>query len=251
MQCTQLGYKKPIILITLHRRYHELIDNVQHIYRCRIFFKTAPIIYVIWADPEISKKWILYDLKKKNFIHNIIYRAKVDKQGNTSFYESININMALPIIFKRHGDNCFVMVHATDTKVSPVVYNTFEKQINLGYWCSVYSWSRGTIEAWKTAVFAITNKKQIWPPLLENTCPDILESAWVKIIKSEDKKMIKVNSYSDSILFESNCTTETSRRFQDKPQFHQTMFFMSITGYVPLYKRILNWFGVLFKRGEL
>lgn len=250
MQCTQSAYKRPIILITLHRRYHELIDNVQHIYRCRIFFKHSPIIYILWADPEISKKWILDDLKKRKLIHDIIYRETLDKVGNTSFYESINFRKALPIIFQEHGDSCFVIVHATDTRVSPVAYKIFEKQINDGFLASVFKWNNDYLEAWKTAVFAITNNKHSWPPVLSNNHGDVLESAWPKSLSYDIKNKIKVNKYSDNILFESKNTTEYLPEFEDKPQYCNDTTYLYINGYIPWYKRILNWFGVIFKRGE-
>lgn len=250
MRCTQLDYKKPIILITLHRRYHELIDNVQHIYRCRIFFKHNPIIYVLWADPEISKKWILDDLKKRKLINKIIYRKTIDKTGSTSFYESINFRKAFPIIFQENGNNSFIIVHATDTKVSPVAYKIFEKQINDGFIASVFKWNNDYVYAWKTAVFAITNNEECWPPLLTNNHGDVLESAWPKSLTHEIKNKIKINKYADNILFESKNSTEYLPDFDDKQQYYNDTTCLYINGYIPLYKRILNWFGVIFKRGE-
>lgn len=250
MQCIQSVYKKPIILITLHRRYHELIDNVQHIYRCRIFFKHAPVIYILWADPEISKKWILDDLEKRKLIHKVIYRKSLDKVGTTSFYESVNFRKAFPIIFDDQGSDCFIIVHATDTRVSPVAYKIFEKQINDGYLASVFKWNDSQLDAWKTAVFAITNNKECWPPLLSNLHGDVLEAAWPKYMDNNIKNKIKVNKYADNILFESKNSTEYLPEFQDKPQYYNDATYLYINGYMPWYKRILNWFGVFFKRGE-
>lgn len=235
-------------MITLHRRYHELIDNVQHIYRCRVFFKHHPIIYVLWADPEISKKWILDELQKNNLIHKVIYRNTVDKTGSTSFYESINFRKALPIIFDENGNDCFVIVHATDTKVSPMAYNIFEKQINQGFDASVFKWNSEMLNAWKTAVFAVTSNQDIWPPLINNNNPDVLEVAWPKSLNYNNLKKVKVNGFFDNFYFDSKNTSEFLAQFADKPQIQIDTISLCISGYVPLYKRILNWFGVFLKK---
>lgn len=45
---------KPIILITLYRRYHEFCNSIENIERYKKFFKIKPDIYVIWSSQSME-----------------------------------------------------------------------------------------------------------------------------------------------------------------------------------------------------
>lgn len=243
----------PVILITLHRRYHELELALENINRKKIFFKKKPKIVVIWADPENGRKWFIDSLLKNKLIDNILYRYKLPNEGNTkatTFYESQNIRLGLQNVFRLY-ENSYCIVQASDICITEYGLYLMENEMNNGAELVNFYWqNKFTLNAWSTNCFAVKSNQEYWPPFCDIDCLDTLEKLWFKSLENKTKLKITTMSNNNNIVFVHNHISEKLNPFPIKYIDLKNNLKMYIKGNMEFTKMIKNFLRCIFKGGN-
>jgi len=230
---------KPVILITLHRRYHELHKSLKNIYDKKDFFKTEPSIVLIWADPEPSRKWFIDSLLKEKIIHHVIYRYKLPSDSGaygTTFSESQNIRLGLENVFRLY-DDCYCIVLASDICISKYGLYLIDQEMKNGAKVVNFVWiNRFISKAWHTNCFSVCKEKKYWPPCCDLKCTDTLERLWYNECYSY--RGITTLSNNNEIVFTHRHISEKMDAFPAKPANIKTTFNLFIKGSMTLLKRL-------------
>lgn len=188
---------KPVILITLHRRYEDLIKNLERINEKIHEFAEPPDIGIIWSTPEKDMEWLIDELYNKyERIKFIIYRPKLLREGEaggTTYPESHNIVYGLRFIRDYYGeDKAYAIVQATDAYPLREAYGEIDRTIHADIPAVLYYWYHNclSVPGFSTYFFAIRLNEKYWPPLSDCNNSDALEWQWAKIIYG----MIKVEN---------------------------------------------------------
>lgn len=202
---------KPVILITLHRRYEDLAKNLEIINSFRHEFVTDPDIGIVWADPELDMEWFLNEqIEKHDNITFIIYRPKLDgegQRGGTTYPESHNIVYGLKFIRDAY-DDVYAIVQATDAYPFRNAYREIDGHMNDKHNAVLYYWHHNclSVPGFCTYFFAIQMEEQHWPPISDGDNHDALEWQWAKIIyeitKVEGRKPFGYTAYPPNRRFE-------------------------------------------------
>lgn len=205
---------KPVILITLHRRYHELCLALKNIQNKKIFFKQIPSVVLVWADPENGRRWFIDKLIEEKIIDHVIYRYKLpNEDGNqpTTFFESQNIRIGLENVFRLY-ENAYCIVQASDIIINEFGIRLMQSEILKGAEVVNFAWSnRYTSNAWYTNCFAISSNKEYWPPCSDMDCADVLEKLWYR--ESYGKRKITTLSNNNNIAFKHEHISENMKQF--------------------------------------
>ena len=230
---------KPVILITLHRRYHELCLALKNIHHKKIFFKEPPSIVLIWADPEPSRKWFIDNLIEDKLIDHVIHRFKLPTDnGNsgTTFSESQNIRLGLENVFRLYK-NSYCIVQASDICITEYGFYLIEQEMNNGAKAVSFVWpNRYTSRAWCTNCFAVSNDKEYWTPFTDMRSSDVLERSWFE--KCYLKEDITTMSNNNEIVFVHKHISENMDEFPIKPVIINKTFNLFIKGSMSLLNRL-------------
>ena len=243
---------KPIILITLYRRYHEFCNSIENIERYKKFFKVKPDIYVIWSSPENGKLWLFEDLIKKDIIQKLITRKGFPNENGkhpTSFFESHNIRLGLETVFRDHPDS-YCIVQAADVKITEYGFNVIENEMISGASAVTFIWNnRFTTDAWATNCFAVSSARKFWPPFVEYDTIDVLERYWYKeFAKNNKKDYITVLGNQSNFIFTHEHRSEKLPKFLDKFIVENESVGLFIKGQKSLIKRIYDFWVYLIGR---
>jgi hypothetical protein len=243
---------KPIILITLYRRYHEFCNSIENIERYKKFFKVKPDIYVIWSSPENGKLWLFEDLIKKDIIQKLITRKGFPNENGkhpTSFFESHNIRLGLETVFRDHPDS-YCIVQAADVKITEYGFNVIENEMISGASAVTFIWNnRFTTDAWATNCFAVSSARKFWPPFVEYDTVDTLERYWYKeFAKNSKKDYITVLGNQSNFIFTHEHKSEKLPKFLDKFIVENESVGLFIKGQKSLIKRIYDFWVYLIGR---
>lgn len=243
---------KPIILITLYRRYHEFCNSIENIERYKKFFKVKPDIYVIWSSPEHGKFWLFEDLIKKDIIQKLITRKGFPNENGklpTSFFESHNIRLGLETVFRDHPDS-YCIVQAADVKITEYGFNVIENEMLSGASAVTFIWNnRYTSDAWATNCFAVSSARKFWPPFVEYDTIDTLERYWYKeFAKNSKKDYITVLGNQSNFIFTHEHKSEKLPKFLDKFINEKESIGLFIKGQKSLIKRIYDFWVYLIGR---
>jgi hypothetical protein len=243
---------KPIILITLYRRYHEFCNSIENIERYKKFFKVKPDIYVIWSSPENGKLWLFEDLIKKDIIQKLITRKGFPNENGkhpTSFFESHNIRLGLETVFRDHPDS-YCIVQAADVKITEYGFNVIENEMISGASAVTFIWNnRFTTDAWATNCFAVSSARKFWPPFVEYDTIDTLERYWYKeFAKNSKKDYITVLGNQSNFIFTHEHKSEKLPKFLDKFIVENESVGLFIKGQKSLIKRIYDFWVYLIGR---
>jgi len=243
---------KPIILITLYRRYHEFCNSIENIERYKKFFKVKPDIYVIWSSPENGKLWLFEDLIKKDIIQKLITRKGFPNENGkhpTSFFESHNIRLGLETVFRDHPDS-YCIVQAADVKITEYGFNVIENEMISGASAVTFIWNnRFTTDAWATNCFAVSSARKFWPPFVEYDTIDTLERYWYKeFAKNSKKDYITVLGNQSNLIFTHEHKSEKLPKFLDKFIVKNESVGLFIKGQKSLIKRIYDFWVYLIGR---
>lgn len=186
---------QPIILITVFRRYHELVKSIEHIHNVRAEFKKPPIIVVVWAAPEVQRMFLFESLIKLGFIQHVLYRDQDPSDGlgkPTTAPESLNLRLGLEFIDKNYK-NYYVVGQACDITTKPQIYRWIDAEIEK-YEAVLFFWNNGiSLEnVWHTNFF-VTRSRNYWPPLAKEGDADTLERIWGRYLSEN-----KLNNFSRS-----------------------------------------------------
>jgi len=241
---------KPVILITLHRRYHELEKTINNLISKKRFFKECPSIYVIWADPEPCRYWFLDDLVKTSKIEGLITRHVLPEENGknpTSFYESHNIRIGLETIFRKYP-NSYCIVQASDVLIKEYAIHLIQEQIFLHANAVVFYWSnKYNPYAFHTNFFAVTSDSSYWPPFADFKTQDVLERLWYKNLESKNllNKIFKYVNHNETCFMHEHIS-ESLKEFVKKSVFHASRICLNIKGHLSFHKIILNFFRCIF-----
>lgn len=240
---------KPVILITLHRRYHEFVKTIKNIYSKIEYFSERPSIFVVWADPEPGRYWLLDSFLKNNLIESIILRhVLLDENGKTptTFYESHNIRIGLENVFRTYP-NCYCIVQASDITVTEYGFHLIETEMNRGASAIAFPWINTNFGAFHTNLFCVTNDKSIWPPFADKKSRDVLERLWYKDLERKNllKKFTNISNYNNSVFLHEHIT-ESLEQFPIKPALSYNQLNLNIEGTVNILQIVLNFFRCIF-----
>lgn len=211
---------QPIILVTLYRRYFELVDTINNIQRLKGEFKLAPIIVIVWADPEPDKYGLMEQFLKEGKAHYILERKKSEYDGwnkPTTPAELLQFEMGFNFIKEKFkGQDYYIVVNGADILVSDGIYGLVDKEIQT-HSAVLFFWFNGiaTMDAWHTNFFAVKDQRYL-PKYEEKYAVDTLETMWGKrlvdenlrdFFKSHNSREMKFKHIHDSThttLFPSN-----------------------------------------------
>lgn len=235
---------KPVILITLHRRYHELLRTIKNIESKKRFFKENPSVFVIWADPEPSRYWLIKKLLDNKKIELLITRYRLPKEDGkqpTTFYESQNIRIGLENVFRKYPD-AFCIVQASDIYITDYGFYLIENEMNNGAKLLTFNWeNRFGANALHTNCFAVLNTKELWPPFAPLGGIDVLERLWY--INLENNLMLKNNtlmSNSNNICFLHEHISEHLEQIPFIPLVQNNNLRLNIRGNKSIFRIILD-----------
>jgi hypothetical protein len=243
---------KPVILITLYRRYHEFCSTIENIEKNRRFFKVNPDIYVVWSSPENGKFWLFEDLIKKNIVQKLITRKSFPNENGklpTSFFESHNIRLGLETVFRDHPDS-YCIVQAADVKITEYGFDIIESEMLRGASAVTFIWNNTyTSNAWSTNCFAVSSARKFWPPFVEYDTIDVLERYWYKeFAKNNKKDYVTVIGNQSDYIFTHEHRTEKLPAFLDKFIGNKDDIQLFIKGRKSLIKRIIDFWVYLLWR---
>lgn len=210
---------KPVLLITVYRRYNELRLTLEQAKKFISEFKMD--VVVIWAAPVIGHLWFFQQLQKEGLINHLLFRNKLedgDGIGATTYPESCNIRQGLEFLKEHYGNNYYAIVQAADVNIKHGVYQMMD------YWLHQenakvfgFRWSNNcTLNAWNTNLFSVRlDDKKAWPPLVVKGDQDTLEHKWGKWIDENRIPIVKwVNDESKFFRHGYNISNEIELKSQ-------------------------------------
>ena len=240
---------KQVILITLHRRYHEFSLALKNIHNKKIFFKEKPSIVVVWADPDNGRRWFIDNLLEQKLIDHVVYRYKLpNEDGNqpTTFFESQNIRLGLENVFRLY-ENAFCIVQAGDIIITEYGFYVMESEMLKGAEVVNFAWTnKHTSNAWHTNCFAISSNKEYWPPFADIDSLDVLEKLWYR--ECYGKRKITTLSNNNNIIFKHNHISENMPKFPIVYINTNLSCNMFIRGYKSIFRIIKEFLRCIFFR---
>ena len=132
---------KPIILITIFNRFHELQEHIK--YNNFLFneFQEKPYVIVVWASPQQEYLWIFENLIKEGYIDKLLFRNTSEFDGGpTTYPECLNLKVGFEYIKNNFKEGeYFIIGQTADIKVVPGTYkliqdNILNKEAVLFFW---------------------------------------------------------------------------------------------------------------------
>ena len=239
-------YRKPIILITVHRRYYELNRTIENIEKLKEEFASPPIIVVVWACPEIGRLWFFQELLKQGKIDRLVYREATEfdnNNGPTSYPASLNIRVGLDFIKREYSlFNYYVIGHDADIVPNTGTFKYIDQEMqDFNKDGVLFFWENGIrhVDTWHTNFFAVSSNKNYWPPISDRG-GDVLESQWGTELLNNNLRNFTVSHNSRSQKFLHIHSTETEPSFPFKPQVESEGVFIYIKGRVSIWTRLKN-----------
>lgn len=164
-----------VLLITLHRRYHELRLALECSRRHEKELGGALKRILVWAHPEITRLWFIRELQAEGLLDHVLSRPALE--GPISYQEAHNIRLGLEYCQQNYPGQP-VIVQAGDIQVQAGTYAQVREQLK-DHQLVVYRWGSTGAEFYHTNFFAVQSPEW-WPPLIEKDCLDVLEAAWAK-----------------------------------------------------------------------
>lgn len=176
--------KRMVLVITLHRRYHEFLKNLRRTReRCQEELGYIPDIILVWACPEICQLWFTRELLNNQLVSHIIGRPALpdERPGNTTYPESHNIRLGLEYVRATYDPAThYAVVMSADIWVQGGTMGFFKNKIDEGHQAVVFHWDNGCVRegVWHTNCFAVPLNELYWPPVSTIGQQDVLERQW-------------------------------------------------------------------------
>jgi hypothetical protein len=237
--------KKPVIVMTVYRRYHELEKNIDNIYKLSSEFQTKPDIVIVWAQPEVSRLWFFQYLLSSKKISYLITRPRLDCENPgcaTTYPESVSIRLGLDFV-RNNYDASFAYIILQCADITPregLAYSFIDKSMNEGASAVLFHWENSCIRhgVWHSNFFAVSFDDQYWPPVSDVNDDDVLERQWGKLLDSRGLSgVVKSHNYQNKKFFH----THESEHLPEYPRFPQAdekSVSLSISGHLPWYARL-------------
>lgn len=201
---------KPYILMTVYRRYAELVANLKRMRTLKREFAETPLVYLVWAQPEwghplkAGPHWLemLVDIGDIDYI---IHRPKLPLEGQVggvTYPESRNLRIGMEAIKQDSGGDGYILAQTADVFALPGTYGLMDDHMRAGGKAFVYDWPNPYVQdCIATNFFAVAMDESYWPPLPSPVDPDVLEYHWRGIAR---KPGIALSMQPDDHFFHSH-----------------------------------------------
>lgn len=235
---------RPVILVTVFRRYHELSRNLEKTWELSGEFAVPPIVVVVWAAPEPGRMWFFRDLMAKGLVQHVIPRPLLMGDGNaanTTYPESVNLRLGLEFIRKNYED-AYVLMQAADISPNPGCYRFVERFMQDGETrAMVFHWPNNLVVngIWHTNFFCVpANDDRYWPPVSTRDHADVLEWQWGKRLTDLQLPGLMQTSNYNQKFFNHAHESESLPVWPIIPQLHVTGVCLSVRGYKSLRQKL-------------
>jgi hypothetical protein len=239
---------KPILLVTLYRRYHELDRNLAWFWEHANEFRERPEVVLVWAEPELDRLWFIEDLLSRGMIHHVVSRLRLPGEvagQATSYPESHNLRKGLEFIRRHyHDQEVFVVGHAADVKVKKGLYAEIDSQFHeKGAHALVFHWQNGCCHEgiWHTNCFAVSTDRLYWPPLSTPDHQDVLERQWGKYLQEMNPPRVVTSANYNQKNFSHDHLSEDLPEFPRHPRWAGGSVALHLSGRRRWYLRALDW----------
>lgn len=240
--------KKPVILVTVYRRYFELARTIERIHELKHEFSQVPDIVVIWAQPEVTRIWFFNRLLQEGKIQRLLTRPQLPDEfpsTATTYAESHNLRIGLNHIKATYdASTTYALCQAADVYANPEqCYQYIDRKIQEGEEAVVLFWPNGCIhdDIWHTNMFAVPLDESYWPPVASLNDSDVLERQWGLLLKQGQPPYVHKNHNHNNKRFLHEHLSEFQEewpRFAVEGGFPSTLF---VSGYVPWWKKLFGW----------
>ena len=183
--------KRPILLVTVCRRYYELEKNLRFSQTLFGEFNQAPEVVVVWARPEIGRLWVFEKLLAEGQISRVMGRPALPDEVDgcaTTFPESRNLRGALESFRRLYApDSYYVIGQAADVCPKKGVYSYIDSTMQDGRKAVAFLMPIcHSLHAWHTNFFAVASDDAFWPPVSPTNSQDILERQWAVVLDGKE-----------------------------------------------------------------
>lgn len=237
---------KPVIIITLYRRYPELDATLKRIAELSTEFAEKPDIVLVWARPEVTRLWFIGQLLKDGIVNHLLTRPALpgegDTGGSTTYPESHNIRLGLEFVKKHYGPDTYALVQTADVIANPgFAYQFVDSHMQNGAKAVVLFWENGCVRShiWHTNFFACCLDEAYWPPIAKTGDDDVLERQYGKKLQDLQLPGIVESHNSNSKRFAHVHWTDP---WPHKPVMDGCGVGLFIRGRKSLWRKMVEWF---------
>ncbi len=235
--------KKPIILITIGRRYSELIKCLINIENLAHEFSIKPDIILVWSCPQVMRLWFFKKLEESGKIKKILYRydSGDDFHGPTSYFVALNIWVGLDYIKENYNpEEHYIICQDCDIFPNPNVYSLIDKEIQ-DHEAVLFHWqnSCSNHNAWCTNFFAVGFNCDYWPPKAEISADTYEAQYGRKLLDKNLGNFFKSHNSRNQKFLHSHETVDFNL-FPSKPQLFDLSVPLCVTGYNSLLSKFRN-----------
>jgi hypothetical protein len=241
--------RKPIILITVCRRYHELRKNLEAVWEAAREFPCPPEVVVVWACPEVGRLWFFQELLAEGKIQHVVGRPRLSGEslaGPTTYPESHNLRRGLEFILDTYKENFFVIGQAADVRPTLSGYRDANQFMQTAG-AFVCFWPNGCVhtDVWHTNFFGVCADEAYWPPVSGSGNADTLERQWGRQLADRHLPDVIKSHNANNRYFSHTHESEGLEEFPFLPQSDANEVSCFITGRKSRLRRFLEWLGVV------
>ncbi len=248
-----------MILLTVYRRYHELTRAIEGVWRAWKAgeFRQKPEVWVVWAQPEVSRLWFFQGLLARGEVHRVVGRPRLAGEGPgrpTTYPESHNLRLGLSQLSREGGGGpeVYVIGQAGDVLPNPDTYRFLDDRLHgvpmpgepdEGEWKAVvFHLQNPSVhhDIWHTNFFAVPLDERYWPPVCGEDHADVLERQWGALLAQTKPERVFRSSNYNAKRFHHDHLSESLPAFPVVPQLGSAGFGLSVVA--------LPWWGRLRER---
>lgn len=243
---------KPVIVITLYRRYFELSKNLERLISLRHCFQQTPDVVLVWAAPEMGRMWFIEELLEKGWVQKVIGRPRLEIDGNpgqTTSPESINIRVGLEDV-RGNYYKYYALLLSADIELTENGCRYIDEQMQGGASAVVFYWPNtiAPYASYHTNCFAVSQNRTYWPPVSPDPGhADVLERQWWMQLSEPTINGVVISTNDKQSLFIHRHETELQPDFPMYSRCSYTGIPLSICGHKSWVIRISEWFSGVFK----
>lgn len=236
---------KPVIVVTVYRRYHELDDLLGRVRALAGEFGEAPDIVVVWARPEVGRLWYFKRLLADGRVTKLLTRLPLPGEADdrpTTYPESHNIRLGLEWVRANYDPaTTYAVVLAADVQPQPKhLFGFIDDHMSRDDGRAVvFHWPNGCVPfgIWHTNAFAVCLDEAYWPPVLGPEHADTLEHAWGKQLRERRLHAVLESHNSRDRRFVHAHRSEGLPPYPVETQPAAATAPLLITGYQPWWRR--------------
>lgn len=239
---------KPVIVVTVYRRYHELAALLDRVGELAGEFAERPDVVVVWAQPEVGRLWFFQKLLADGAVQKLLTRPRLPGEAAdqpTTYPESHNVRQGLEWVRANYDPaTTYAVVLAAD--VTPNAEHLFrfvdDHMSRDDGRAVVFHWPNGCVphHIWHTNCFAVCLDERYWPPVLPAESGDTLEWAWGKQLRERRLHAVLESHNSRERRFVHAHRSEALPAWPVEPQAAAQSALLLISGHLPWWRRLLE-----------